>query len=85
MDEYEIAQLILNESLKVLDSYNLHTEFIFEWINSLSANVYRYCDDFGYEHEECSINILKAEAIDTSKLSRSGSLHAQNATALQKF
>jgi len=30
MDEYEIAQLILNESLKVLDSYNLHAEFIFE-------------------------------------------------------
>lgn len=85
MDEYEIAQLILNEGLKVLDPYNLHTEFIFEWINSLSSDVYHYCDDFGNEHEEYLINILKAEAINTSILSRSGHLHAQNSTALQKF
>jgi hypothetical protein len=75
----ELYKIIVKKSIP--DSNNFK-EYIYERIDSITANVYRYCDKYALENNEFLIDSLKSEFEDTSKASRDDPWFAPNATTI---
>jgi len=75
----KLYKIILKKSIP--DSNNFR-EYIFERVDSVTANVYRYCDKYALENNEYLIDSLKSEVGDTSKASRNNPFFAANATKI---
>ena len=75
----KLYKIILKKSIP--DSNNFR-EFIYERVDSATANVYRYYDKWGLENNEYLIDSLKSDVGDISKASRNSPFFAANATTI---
>ncbi|MBC8183695.1 T9SS type A sorting domain-containing protein [candidate division KSB1 bacterium] len=75
----KLYKIIVKKSIP--DSNNFR-EYIYERVDSVTANVYRYYDNWGLKNNEYLIDSLKSEVGDTSKASRDDPWFAANASTI---
>ncbi len=75
----KLYKIIVKKSIP--DSNNFR-EYIYERVDSVTANVYRYYDKWNLENNEYLVDSLKSEVGDTSKATRSRPWFAANAKTI---